>query len=79
MDVVTPPEQRADAARIRTLIARHADIELLVRVGEYKQGSDPLADEAIAKIERINSFLRQPPTEYASMEETRRQMREIAR
>jgi type III secretion protein N (ATPase) len=79
MDVVTPPEQRADAARIRTLIARHADIELLVRVGEYKQGSDPLADEAIAKIERINSFLRQPPTEYASMEDTRRQMREIAR
>jgi type III secretion protein N (ATPase) len=79
MDVVTPPEQRADAARIRTLMARYADIELLVRVGEYKQGSDPLADEAIAKIEGINAFLRQQPTEYASMEETRRQMREIVR
>jgi type III secretion protein N (ATPase) len=77
MDVVTSAEQRADAARMRTLMARHADIELLVRVGEYQQGSDPVADEAIAKIDRINAFLRQQPTECVSLEETRRHMREI--
>jgi ATP synthase in type III secretion protein N len=77
MDVVASPEQRADATRIRTLMARHADIELLVRVGEYQQGSDPVADEAIAKIDRINAFLRQHPTECVSLEQTRRHMREI--
>jgi type III secretion protein N (ATPase) len=79
MGVVAPQEQQADAARIRELLARHADIELLVRVGEYKSGSDPLADEAIARIDRINAFLRQRPSADNTADETRRQMREIVR
>jgi type III secretion protein N (ATPase) len=64
---------------MRTLMARHADIELLVKVGEYQPGSDATADEAIAKIDRINAFLRQHPSECVSFEETRQQMREIVR
>jgi type III secretion protein N (ATPase) len=79
MDAVTSPEQRADAARIRTLLARHAEVELLVRVGEYRQGSDAVADEAIAKIDRINAFLRQPASEQVALQETRQRMRELAR
>jgi ATP synthase in type III secretion protein N len=54
-------------------------VELLVRVGEYKQGSDPIADEAIRKIDRINGFLRQTGTAKCTIDETRRQMREICR
>jgi ATP synthase in type III secretion protein N len=77
METVAPAEQRADATHIRTLLARHADVELLVRVGEYQQGSDPVADEAIAKIDRINAFLRQPSNECVSLAETRQRMREI--
>jgi ATP synthase in type III secretion protein N len=77
METVAPPDQRADATRMRTLLARYADVELLVRVGEYQQGSDPIADEAIAKIERINAFLRQPSTECVSLAETRQRMKEI--
>jgi type III secretion protein N (ATPase) len=79
MDVVVPGQQRADAARIRELMTRYADVELLVRVGEYENGSDPLADEAIAKIDAINAFLRQASAEHISLDETRRRMREIAR
>jgi type III secretion protein N (ATPase) len=77
MDAVTSTEQRADAARIRTLLARHAEVELLVRVGEYRQGSDGVADEAIAKIDRINAFLRQPTSERVALQETRQRMREL--
>lgn len=77
MEIVTPADQRADATHMRTLLARHADVELLVRVGEYQQGSDPIADEAIAKINRINAFLRQPSTERVSLAETRQRMKEI--
>jgi type III secretion protein N (ATPase) len=77
MDTVAPPEHRADAARIRELLARHAEVELLVRVGDYQRGTDAVADEAISKIDRINSFLRQASTAKATIEETRRQMREI--
>jgi type III secretion protein N (ATPase) len=79
MGVVAPQQQQVDAARIRELIARHADVELLVRVGEYKSGSDPLADEAIARIDGINAFLRQRPSADTTAEATRRQMREIVR
>jgi type III secretion protein N (ATPase) len=78
MDVVVPPEQRAHAGRIRELLGRYAEVELLLRVGEYRQGSDPVADEAIAKLTRINGFLRQSGTPHSTFEETRGQMQEIA-
>lgn len=81
MNAVVPAEHRAAAARIRELLARHAEVELLVRVGEYQRGSDAIADEAISKIDRINGFLRQAGATStgarSTIEETRRQMREI--
>jgi type III secretion protein N (ATPase) len=49
-----------------------------VRVGEYKTGSDRKSDEALAKIDRINTFLRQSFAEPAPMDVTVRQLREIA-
>jgi ATP synthase in type III secretion protein N len=79
MDAVVPPEHRADAARLRELLARHAEVELLVRVGEYQRGTDAVADEAISKIGRINGFLRQSGASKSTFEETRQLMREIAR
>lgn len=78
MDVVVPPEHRAHAGRMRELMARYAEVELLLRVGEYRQGSDPVADEAIAKLDRINGFLRQSSATHSTFAETRAQMREIA-
>lgn len=77
MNTVVSPTHRADAGRLRELLARYADIELLVRIGEYEKGSDPLADEAAAKIDRINSFLRQPSATRETMEKTQARMREI--
>jgi ATP synthase in type III secretion protein N len=77
MDMVVPPAHQSDAARVRELLARHAEVELLVRVGEYQRGSDPIADEAIGKIDRINGFLRQTSAVRFTIEDTRRQMREI--
>jgi ATP synthase in type III secretion protein N len=79
MDMVVPPEHRADAARVRELLSRYGEVELLVRVGDYQRGADAVADEAISKIDRINGFLRQASTTKATIEETRRQMREIIR
>ena len=45
-------------------LAAYADVELLVKVGEYKQGSDPDSDMAIAKYKSINSFLQQAKDEF---------------
>ncbi|MDX8520238.1 FliI/YscN family ATPase [Mesorhizobium dulcispinae] len=77
MDAVVPSTHRADAGRLRELLARYADIELLLRVGEYEKGSDAVADEAVAKNDAINAFLRQPSAMHESIEKTRQLMREI--
>ncbi|HEU4985514.1 MAG TPA: EscN/YscN/HrcN family type III secretion system ATPase, partial [Rhizobiaceae bacterium] len=78
MESVVSPAHRAAAGKLRALMARYADIELLLRVGEYEKGADPLADEAIGKMDRINDFLRQPPGTREVLTQTRTRMQEIA-
>lgn len=56
---VTSAEHRAAATRVRALMARHAEIEFLLQIGEYKPGSDALSDEAIAAKPEIDALLRQ--------------------
>lgn len=49
-------KHRTAASRLRNLLAKYKEIEFLLRVGEYKHGSAPLADEAIRKMSMIQSF-----------------------
>lgn len=77
MDAVVSHQHRNHAGRIRELLGRYADIELLLRIGEYEKGSDAVADEAAAKIGRINDFLRQPSATHETMQKTEEHMREI--
>jgi type III secretion protein N (ATPase) len=58
-------------------MARHAEIEFLLRVGEYKPGSDALADEAIAKLPAIHALLRQRPDERSSFDEAMERLMEV--
>ena len=78
MSAITSPEHKASAAKIRELLAKHKEIEFLVRVGEYKHGVDPQADEALTKIDAINQFLKQMPDEPASLPETINYLAQIA-
>ncbi len=78
MDAVSPDDHRRHAARIRELMARYQEVELLVRVGEYERGTDKVTDEAIDKIGRINGFLRQSAGEPSAIAETRLQMKGLA-
>ena len=50
--------------KVNSWLAAYADVELLIKVGEYKEGSDPESDMAIAKHKKINSFLRQRTDEF---------------
>jgi type III secretion protein N (ATPase) len=70
MNAVVSLAHQAQAGRLRMLMAKYEEMELLVKVGEYKPGADALADEAIAKIDGIRQFLRQKTTEQCSMAET---------
>ena len=66
MSMVASPEHKASAARLRELMAKYQEVELLVKIGEYKRGADALADQAIERIDRIRAFLRQPTDEQVS-------------
>jgi type III secretion protein N (ATPase) len=70
MNEIVSPEHKKAAARVRELLAKYQEIELLVRIGEYKEGADPEADMAISKLERINGFLKQGIRERFAFEET---------
>jgi ATP synthase in type III secretion protein N len=67
MNAVTARAHRDSAGRVRELMARHAEVELLLRIGEYKRGGDAVTDEAIDKIERIRSYLRQRTDERTTL------------
>ena len=55
---------------LRKVLAKFAEVELLVQIGEYKKGSDKEADDALARINAVNAFLRQGLDEKSTFEET---------
>jgi flagellum-specific ATP synthase len=56
---VTTPDQRADAGRLRRLLAAHRDVRELVEIGAYVPGTNPDADTARALWPAIGAFLTQ--------------------
>ncbi|MCA9299476.1 MAG: EscN/YscN/HrcN family type III secretion system ATPase, partial [Phycisphaerales bacterium] len=53
-------EDHIEARRVvRRLMARYAEVEDLVQIGAYAQGSHPESDVAIESIDAINTILRQ--------------------
>jgi type III secretion protein N (ATPase) len=79
MNALITSEHKEAAGTVRELMAKYQDIELLLKVGEYKKGSDRIADIAIDKHEAIRQFLRQKTDEHVSWEETLAQLQELAR
>jgi type III secretion protein N (ATPase) len=70
MNAVVGGEHKAAAGRVRELLAKYAEVELLVKIGEYKRGADRVTDEAIDKVEAIRGFLRQRTDERAAFPQT---------
>jgi flagellum-specific ATP synthase len=75
---VASPEHRAAADRVRSLLAAHKGAEDLIAVGAYQRGASTEVDRAIASMDRINAFLRQPLGDKAPLEKTVAVLREIA-
>lgn len=67
MNDLTTPAQTALANRVRGWLATHRDAEDLISIGAYRTGTSPRIDEAVAKIEAVNAFLRQPLEERVSL------------
>jgi len=65
--------------KIREVLSNYKKNELLIRIGEYKPGSDKGADFAIKYIDKVNRFLKQQIDEKCSFEETLQQLRALFR
>jgi flagellum-specific ATP synthase len=74
---VTTPDQRADATRLRRMMAAHRSVRELVEIGAYMSGADPDADAALALLPQIDAFLRQPMDEANPLPETWARLREL--
>ncbi|CAG2156993.1 putative ATP synthase YscN [compost metagenome] len=57
--VAAGPHQQ-DALRLRQLLAKFQDMELLLQIGEYRPGADAVADVAVGAIGAIRAYLTQP-------------------
>ena len=78
MNAVTAAPHKHSAGRVRELMAKYAEVELLVRIGEYKRGGDATTDEAIDKIERIRSYLKQRTDERSALNDAVAQLAKLA-
>jgi ATP synthase in type III secretion protein N len=61
MDAIVDPAHRAAAARLRALVGHYEAKRDLVMLGAYAKGSDKELDDALARMPRIEQFLRQAP------------------
>ena len=69
MNTIVDKEHKNAAQKLRKILAKYAEVELLVQIGEYKQGSDAEADEALAKVKAVNNFLKQGLDEQSSFDD----------
>lgn len=74
---VASPDQLKMISKAREVLANYRKNEMLIRIGEYKRGSDRDADYAIDHIDRLNRFLRQTIEERSSLEETVQQLKAL--
>jgi type III secretion protein N (ATPase) len=65
MNGLVSPAHAEAAARLRALVCAHERQRDLIALGAYARGSDPVVDEAIDRMPRIEGFLRQQSSERA--------------
>jgi flagellum-specific ATP synthase len=63
-------DENALTRRARSILALHADMADMVRLGAYRAGSDPAVDEAVALAPRIEAMLRQARDEGTGIEDS---------
>lgn len=78
MNDLATPAQTALANRVRAWLATHRDAEDLISIGAYRAGTSSRIDEALAKLDAVNSFLRQPLEECVSLADSVRALTAVA-
>jgi len=61
MDQIVSPRHLELTRRMRTLMARYAENQFLIKIGEYRPGSDAELDQAVRLMPLWKTFLSQHP------------------
>lgn len=77
MNQIVTPGHRQAAGQLREWMAKYEEVELLLKIGEYEQGQDKVADTAIAKREEIRAWLRQGTHEHSALQHSLEQLGDI--
>ena len=77
MNAIVDKEHANMAGSMRKILAKYAEMELLVQIGEYKKGADDQTDDALERIGKVNNFLRQGTDERSSFAQTLENMRSV--
>ena len=77
MNQIVDEDHVRAAGRLRQLLAKYDEAELLLKLGEYKEGGDRLTDEAVQKIDPINQFLKQRTNEKCTFDETLSRLKDL--
>lgn len=70
MNKLVSPEHHTFGNTARELLAKHAEIEILVQLGEYQSGNDPVGDRALACAAGLRAHLCQTPDEHVSLRQS---------
>jgi flagellum-specific ATP synthase len=77
MPDVVSREHLDTAGRCRGVLADYRDAEDLINIGAYVNGSSPKIDYALARIDRLNSFLKQNVDDRTGLEHSLNQLNQI--
>ena len=74
---ITSKEHIQLIGKLKEVLATYRKNELLIKIGEYKRGSDKSVDFAMDYYEKVNRFLRQGVDEKSTWQETLQQLRAL--
>ena len=69
MSAIATSEHKALAGKLKNVLATYNEAEDLINIGAYKAGSNREIDYAVAKIDAVNTFLRQTTDEKFEFDE----------
>ncbi|MDF2578165.1 MAG: synthase [Chlamydiales bacterium] len=72
---IVDKEHLQNIGKLKEVLANYKKNELLIKIGEYRRGTDKATDFAIDYVDKVNRFLKQQVEEKSSFEETIKQLR----
>lgn len=76
---IVPKEHLQLIGKLREVLANYRKNELLIKIGEYKRGSDKAGDFAIDNIDKVLKFLKQGVDEKCSLQESSQLLKSLFR